>query len=203
MRLDHGLPGPQPVDQSIIDRGYDPRDVSLTTILKWVFFLFVFIGVASAITLGVYDLYVPKGTERTTQFPLPRVREVPAEPRIQANPIEDIRTLRRNEEQELTRYGRDPATGDIYIPVDRAMGLVAQEGLPTRAQPGTIDIAEPNQPLHTEGQAQGAEPPPQTSAGPSGGMLQEQNPPGGAATTQTPQTGTATRGRTGGKSSGQ
>jgi hypothetical protein len=84
---------------------------------------------------------------------MPQERVLPREPRLQANPTLEISDFRAQENEALTSYGRDPKTGNLHIPVDRAIDVVLQEGLPTRPNPGKINLQEPNEPSHTEGEA--------------------------------------------------
>ena len=53
------------------------------------------------------------------------------EPRLQDNPQADMRTMREKEETILNHYGWvDPNRGVVRIPIDRALDLVAEHGLP-------------------------------------------------------------------------
>ena len=55
----------------------------------------------------------------------------PPEPRLQDNPQADMRTMREKEESILNHYGWvDPNRGVVRIPIDRALDLVAEHGLP-------------------------------------------------------------------------
>ncbi len=57
------------------------------------------------------------------------------QPRLQANAAEESARQRFAEERVLASYGwLDPQTGMVRIPIDRAMDLVAQRGLPVRAE---------------------------------------------------------------------
>jgi hypothetical protein len=57
-------------------------------------------------------------------------RKEPPEPRLQKAPVMDLRQFRAGEDEVLNSYGWvDPAKGVVRIPVDRAMELVAKEGL--------------------------------------------------------------------------
>jgi hypothetical protein len=148
---DHG-----PVDDPnfVNDKPYETREFfTMGTVFKSLFFLFVFVGATSVLTWGIFRLMVPTNSERTTAFPLPQERALPREPRLQANPMLEISDFRAQENAALTGYGRDPKTGDLHIPVDRAIELVLQEGLPTRPDPGKINPQEPDQPSYTEGDA--------------------------------------------------
>jgi len=58
---------------------------------------------------------------------------VPPEPRLQTNPRQDLRDLRAQEDQVLTSYGWvDKNAGVVRIPIEEAMKIVVQKGLPTR-----------------------------------------------------------------------
>ncbi len=63
------------------------------------------------------------------------VREPPA-PRLQVNPYGDVETMRRHEQEVLSTYGWvDKNAGVVRIPIERAMDLVAQRGLPPATAP--------------------------------------------------------------------
>ena len=60
-------------------------------------------------------------------------RKEPPEPRLQKDPAMDLQQFRAGEEAVLHSYGWvDPEKGIVRIPVERAMELVAKEGLPSR-----------------------------------------------------------------------
>jgi len=59
------------------------------------------------------------------------------EPRLQVAPEEDLKAFRNREEAELQSYGWiDKQTGVVRIPIERAMDLLVEKGLPVRGQPG-------------------------------------------------------------------
>jgi hypothetical protein len=59
---------------------------------------------------------------------------LPPEPRLQANPRQDLKELRDAEEARLKSYGWvDRNAGVVRIPIDEAMKLTLQRGLPARA----------------------------------------------------------------------
>lgn len=69
-----------------------------------------------------------------TEYPLAaQESRVPPEPRLQTNPREDLGNLRLREDQALSSYGWvDRNAGVVRIPIERAMQLVVERGLPTR-----------------------------------------------------------------------
>jgi len=77
------------------------------------------------------------------QFPLAvgQDKEPPA-PRLQTQPFKDVYLLRQDSNERLNSYGwADKANGIVHIPIDRAMELTLQQGLPTRAgEPGVAGM---------------------------------------------------------------
>jgi hypothetical protein len=62
---------------------------------------------------------------------------VPPEPRLQTNPREDLRALRAREDAVLNSYGWvDRTAGVVRIPIDEAIKLTVQRGLPVRQGSG-------------------------------------------------------------------
>jgi hypothetical protein len=65
------------------------------------------------------------------------------EPQLETNERTELNTIRLHEEDTLSTYGYvDENAGTVRIPIDRAMELLAQRGLPTRTQPsGTTSVS--------------------------------------------------------------
>src|SRR5207247_4662310 len=60
-------------------------------------------------------------------------------PRFEKKDRLEIKDFRMQEEQTLNSYGWvDQQNGVVRIPIDRAMQLIAERGLPTRPQTGTV-----------------------------------------------------------------
>ena len=61
----------------------------------------------------------------------------PPEPRLQTNPRDDLRALRAHEDELLNNYGWvDKPAGIVRIPIEEAMRITAQRGLPARQATG-------------------------------------------------------------------
>jgi len=84
------------------------------------------------------------------------------EPRLQVAPPADLAVLRAREDARLNSYGWiDRKAGIVRIPIERAMDLIVERGLPVRGQPNapppsrtTLDMQqarplqrEPSEPL--------------------------------------------------------
>lgn len=82
-------------------------------------------------------------------------REAPPEPRLQSDPRQDLLRMRAEQDALLDTYGWvDRQAGIVHIPIGRAMELLAQRGLPSRAPAGQPAPAAPG------GEQPAAVPPP-------------------------------------------
>ena len=89
-----------------------------------VFVMFSYFEAREALSVPVeYPLAVGQGNR------------VPPEPRLQNNPREDLRELRAKEDELLGSWGWvDKNAGVVRIPIDDAMKLTIERGLPARQE---------------------------------------------------------------------
>lgn len=116
---------------------HEGSDVNVRGILIFGLGLFV---TAAAIHVLVWLLFLyfagREATRGATTYPLAADQQtrVPPEPRLQANPREDMRLLREQEDAILKSYGWvDRPAGVVRIPIEDAMKLTVKRGLPARA----------------------------------------------------------------------
>jgi hypothetical protein len=79
-----------------------------------------------------------EGRASPPAFPLAVTQgtRLPPEPRLQTNPRQDLSDLRAREDQLLSSYGWvDKNAGLVRIPIDQAMKLTVERGLPSREEP--------------------------------------------------------------------
>jgi hypothetical protein len=127
----HSARGPSPGE------GYEQKDASA----KWIFGLVIFLLVSLLAIGGILIGYLnslkrhPTPTDRwrpVARSPRP-AQPLPTFPRLQVSPPLDLQTFRAREEAELHTYGWiNQTAGVVRIPIERAMELVLQQGLPTR-----------------------------------------------------------------------
>ena len=140
-----------PPSADVVARGHEPTSVSLK---GYVLFVGVFIGAALVIHLIVWWTMIgfaslePGVEEDRAQSPLARsVRHpVPPQPWLQPSPAqgdsprqpwEDTTAFTAQENRILDSYGTvDEKAGIVRIPIQRAMQILAQRGLPTTAPAG-------------------------------------------------------------------
>jgi hypothetical protein len=127
--------------------GYEHTDARVGTILKFLLWL---AGSAVVIHAGLallFSLFVEQRVEHEPpKYPLavgesPRV---PPEPRLQRFPREDIMNFRIGEDAALQQYGWvDRSGGVVRIPIEEAMRLVVERGLPSRGpDPAQAAVAD-------------------------------------------------------------
>jgi hypothetical protein len=97
------------------------------------------VGILIHVFVGLLFLYLARHATAQTglQYPHGRAQEnrLPPEPRLQTNPRQDLRDLREGEDKVLNSYGWvDKDTGTVRIPIDQAMKLAVQRGLPAREE---------------------------------------------------------------------
>jgi hypothetical protein len=65
---------------------------------------------------------------------------VPPEPRLQNSPFDDLKRLQAEEEKALSSYGWvDRKAGIARIPIERALEIASQGGLPPAPAPPVPD----------------------------------------------------------------
>jgi hypothetical protein len=100
------------------------------------------IVVAAVVQLLIYVLFgyfnSREGVQAPAEYPLASAQgqREPPEPRLQTNPRQDLADMRAKEDEQLTSYGWvDRNAGVVRIPIDAAMKLTLERGLPARTEP--------------------------------------------------------------------
>ena len=123
--------------------GYEKRDVSPRVIAALVVGLAALTVVAAALMWGGFA-YLQKRAERAHESPSPlrEERVLPPPPRLQVAPEVDLQAVRQKEEERLNSYGWvDPDAGVVRIPIERAMELLVQRGMPVRPNASSRGVA--------------------------------------------------------------
>ena len=134
MRSDHGAhgggthgAGPDLLEEM----GYETRDITLSTIAKWLVGLFVFIGITTGGTILLYRWFVPPYAEMERVAPLAHVRHVPPIPQLQPDPRADMSNYREAEDAVADEYttGGKKGVPHTNLPVNKAIDLLAAQGI--------------------------------------------------------------------------
>ena len=102
--------------------GYEPRDANVSRLLLFGAGLVVFLIAVELAMLGFYRVF-----ETESRYQRPR----PVRPTSPENLYQQLRVLRGAEEVALHSYGWvDRRKGIVRIPIERAIELVAEKGVP-------------------------------------------------------------------------
>jgi hypothetical protein len=114
--------------------GYERRDASPASLLKFGAGLLLIL-VFSLFGMKWMFFYFAKVQQLgPPASPFENARVLPPEPRLQVHPKADLEKYRESEIQILTTYGWvDKQNGVVRIPIDRAMDLLLERGLPARS----------------------------------------------------------------------
>jgi len=118
--------------------GHEQRDANAAWIFGLVAFLFVSGLCIHFILAGVLE-WLKRSPPPTDRW-RPSSQATPSIPRrgsfpiLQISPPADLQTFRAREDAALNSYGWiNPTAGIVHVPVERAMDLMLQQGLPVRA----------------------------------------------------------------------
>ena len=113
--------------------GHETTDVNVWAVGKFAIGLVVVCVVSIALLFGLLKFFqsreetsVANTVEPTKMFP---------QPQLQKTPIPDLKAIRAEEDKLLNGYAWvDQPKGVVRIPVDRAIEVLAQRGLPSRSE---------------------------------------------------------------------
>ncbi len=115
---------------------HETSDVSVNGVVVFVIVLIVSAVVIHGAVWAVYKYFGAQASQAAAvEYPLAieAMRRLPPEPRLQTDPRDDLAHLRRAEDDVLQSYAWiDRSAGVVRIPIDQAMKLIAERGLPTR-----------------------------------------------------------------------
>jgi cytoskeletal protein RodZ len=124
-------------------KGYEQRDADVRSLLKLGVWLIVVVAISMVAMKWTYDYYQKVQTRGPMVSPLVENENVvPPKPQLQAEPRKDLQTYCSEESEKLNTYGWvDQNAGVVRLPIERAMALTLQRGLPIRPADQTTAAA--------------------------------------------------------------
>jgi hypothetical protein len=126
---------PQGVPAPHAGPGHEPTTFQIRPLVTFAAALIVASAIIFVVLAQVMRAFTVAEARRESNRP-PLFADTSGEfpgPRLQDSPVSDMAALRRDEQAALGRYGWvDRRAGVARIPIDRAMDLLVQKGLPTR-----------------------------------------------------------------------
>jgi hypothetical protein len=117
--------------------GHEHTDANVWLIVQFAIWLTASALLTHGLMWGMFEFFVTNrnDTAPAAEFPLAaqQERRLPAGPRLQAIPANEIFEFRQRENAELSEYGWvDRNAGTVRIPIEEAKELLLQRGLPSR-----------------------------------------------------------------------
>ena len=121
--------------------GHEHTDANVWLIVQFAIWLTVAALLTHLLMWGLFEVFIKTRNDAAppAEFPLAaqQERRLPAGPRLQAIPANEIYEFRQRENAELGEYGWvDRNAGTVRIPIEKAKELLLQRGLPSRAPAG-------------------------------------------------------------------
>jgi hypothetical protein len=109
--------------------GHETQEVDVRFIFVSLAALLIGAFLACLLVVGIFQYfhhtYLPEAVKASPQV-------IPPEPRIEVNTTQQLQTVRAREDHVLSSYAIvDQKQGLVRVPIDRAIDMLAQKGLPS------------------------------------------------------------------------
>jgi hypothetical protein len=117
-------------------RGHEERDVQLRPLIISGMSLAILAGLSLFAMWLLFDYFAAlRARLEGAPSPVFEARRPPPEPRLEVSPQQDLRQIRAADMAVLSSYGWvDRQAGIVRIPIERAIELLAEHGLPARGE---------------------------------------------------------------------
>ncbi|MBE7553545.1 MAG: hypothetical protein HS126_20945 [Anaerolineales bacterium] len=126
---------PQPIPEESLKLGYEVRDINLRNLVWLTVILIVVVGAIVGL-VGLMYGFLDVSTAARSAPPPPLLEEaqgLPPGPLLQRDPEQSMRRESNETDVLLNSYGWvDKEAGVVRIPIERAIELTLERGLPTR-----------------------------------------------------------------------
>jgi len=111
---------------------HELRDVTFRPIVGFCIGLFLLVALCFWVTRTMFNYFAAREAKSASIPSLVKERpQLPPEPRLQVLSAQDREQVRTAEESVLHSYGWvNPLSGIVRIPIERAMQLIVERGLP-------------------------------------------------------------------------
>ncbi len=128
---------------SSADHGYERSDARPRPLLAFASALAVVIAASFAVTRWITAGLGRARDAAAQPSPMDAFRETPEGPLLQPGSGQGLAEHRAREDELLSRYGWvDRENGVVRVPIERAMELLLERGLPTRTGEGAAEPVE-------------------------------------------------------------
>jgi hypothetical protein len=128
---------PQPIPEESLALGYEVRDVNIRNVV-WLSVILAGVVIGVFIVIGLLYSFLNTSQAAQSAPPPPLLEEaqgLPPGPLLQRNPQQDMQEAATEQDALLHNYGWvDKEAGVVRIPIERAIELTLERGLPSQPQ---------------------------------------------------------------------
>jgi hypothetical protein len=120
----------------MVGAGYEKRDANPRALTIFAAGLLATLALTAVLMAAMFRYFSAAQSLGPPASPFAAERVLPPQPRLQADPRQDLQRLRQQENTTLNSYGWvNPSGGVVKIPIDRAMDRILEKGLPVQGEP--------------------------------------------------------------------
>ena len=132
----HGAPAGSP--------GYETSDANVRGVLMFLVYLALGMVISCLFCWWLFRYFSVAERTAVPASPFAETRQLPAGPQLQVNPRQDLLRFRAGQQQSLDSYAwEDRSAGTVRVPIDRAMELLLQKGLPVAPEKASAEADNP------------------------------------------------------------
>jgi len=110
--------------------GHETKEVSVPFVFASLTALIIGAFLSALLAVGIFQFF--KSTYRPDQAAKESTTVIPPQPRIEEHPAEQLQGIRAREDHVLSSYAViDQKQGVVRVPIDRAIDMLVQKGLPS------------------------------------------------------------------------
>ena len=114
---------------------HEKRDANIRSLVMFGVGLFMTLCATIILMIKLFNYFTSSQELGPPASPFANTRALPPGPRLQVEPREDLKQIRDAQESLLHHYRWiDQKSGVVRIPIERAMELIVQRGLPVRGE---------------------------------------------------------------------
>lgn len=127
----------------IASPGYEVRDANVRGVFSFLVVLSVVLIGTALVCWGMFRYFSAHEQETATVSPFADTRQLPLGPQLQVNPRQDLLQFREQQEQSLETYAwENRSAGIVRVPIELAMELLVEKGLPVQSAAPTAAVVK-------------------------------------------------------------
>jgi hypothetical protein len=124
--------------------GYETRDANVGGVFHFLVYLSIVLVFTMLLCWGLFRYFSVDQANPAPASPFAGTRQLPSGAQLQVNPRQDLLRFRAEQDKSLESYAWENRTGGIVrVPIERAMELLLQKGVPVAPEPSAAEAEKP------------------------------------------------------------